>query len=852
LLHLDIKPENLLVLGDHIKVADFGLVKELATRTQNSLVSGMTPTYAAPEIFDDEPSAQSDQYSLAIVYQEMLVGTLPFPGRTAAQLAKQHTLAEPQLTSVPASDRAALAKALAKNPTDRFASCKAFVETLIRGGNAATATPAIQPVRPVPADAPAAAPAPDDTRPQSFCATQRVTPVQKAEPIERIVTQPVRRDDVAAKTPKVEHVVTPQPIVPEETFDVEVPPTNAPLCAEQPTLYVAAGGVGIQALCRLRSMITSAGQSPDGNRLVEFVALDTDRDELRNACSSIWSSPLSPDDAIHLPLRLPSSYDNSRELLGWISRRWLYNIPRSLETRGYRPLGRLALVDNARQPLAAFEKKLQSLAAAAESATTVGAPCDTTVKVVMLAGMGGGTGSGTIIDLANAVKSRAAMQNLKVEVHAYLVFPNLANSSSTPLVAANTLSLLTELNHATIHGNLSTIDTPSFTEVFESREAPFHYVYCLPGRSRGGSALATDALDTLARYLALDRVPEARGIMQSCRSVPTKREKTRGTLDLRALGYASLSEHLRQFADELSSNFVEAVKRYWISDDTSADWHRLIQSAQPSDEGRNANLAAVDQPVSPSPDAEFDDVTLLKLRGRFEEHVSIELASGILRQVRYLSASRDQNGRQRISLKEAQKLIDLARTFAGSAPMITLRAPGNNRFSDSDSLRSLVASVSECVLRRVVEQFDSARPHQFLAQRALDGVIQDECRVVLQGITEQPESSTMVAEVADLRSMAATMLECAASDLLHCGFDRRTLVFSPHDHTCQAAIESLTTSRPLAAVVQAMIDDTIVVTESSAFSPRSLALGLERVFPGIAEAADRLHVRIDCEWSTLN
>ena len=34
----------------------------------------MTPTYAAPEMFDDEPSAHSDQYSLAIVYQEMLRG----------------------------------------------------------------------------------------------------------------------------------------------------------------------------------------------------------------------------------------------------------------------------------------------------------------------------------------------------------------------------------------------------------------------------------------------------------------------------------------------------------------------------------------------------------------------------------------------------------------------------------------------------------------------------------------------------------------------------------------------------------------------------------------------------------
>ena len=53
LQHLDIKPANLLVVGDHVKVADFGLVKELATRTQNSMVAGMTPTYSSPEMFDD-------------------------------------------------------------------------------------------------------------------------------------------------------------------------------------------------------------------------------------------------------------------------------------------------------------------------------------------------------------------------------------------------------------------------------------------------------------------------------------------------------------------------------------------------------------------------------------------------------------------------------------------------------------------------------------------------------------------------------------------------------------------------------------------------------------------------------
>ena len=99
LQHLDIKPANLLILGEHVKVADFGLVKELTTRTQNSLVAGMTPTYASPEMFDDAPTSSSDQYSLAIVYQELLVGVRAFPGRTAAQLAKQHTQAAPRPSS---------------------------------------------------------------------------------------------------------------------------------------------------------------------------------------------------------------------------------------------------------------------------------------------------------------------------------------------------------------------------------------------------------------------------------------------------------------------------------------------------------------------------------------------------------------------------------------------------------------------------------------------------------------------------------------------------------------------------------------------------------------------------------
>ena len=110
LQHLDIKPENLLIVGGRVKVADFGLVKDVQEATI-SLMGGLTPMYAAPEVFHGHPSLHSDQYSLAIVYQEMLTGTLPFPGRHPGQLAAQHQQIAPRLMSLPPEDRAAVARA---------------------------------------------------------------------------------------------------------------------------------------------------------------------------------------------------------------------------------------------------------------------------------------------------------------------------------------------------------------------------------------------------------------------------------------------------------------------------------------------------------------------------------------------------------------------------------------------------------------------------------------------------------------------------------------------------------------------------------------------------------------------
>jgi serine/threonine protein kinase len=138
LQHLDVKPRNLFLVRGHVKVADFGLVQSLgetATSGQGSLLSAVTPLYASPELFRGAISQQSDQYSLAIVFQELLTGELPFSGKNARQLMFLHSTEKPGLEPLPPADRLVIARALSKDPEQRFPSCTDLVRALRIAGD---------------------------------------------------------------------------------------------------------------------------------------------------------------------------------------------------------------------------------------------------------------------------------------------------------------------------------------------------------------------------------------------------------------------------------------------------------------------------------------------------------------------------------------------------------------------------------------------------------------------------------------------------------------------------------------------------------------------------------------------
>lgn len=127
--HGDVKPHNLLLVGGRAKLADFGLVR-VTKRSVTEYAGARTEPYAAPEFYKKQSSGASDQYSLAITYSELRGGRLPFEGKNSAEWAGCHLYQAPDLSMIPEDERPAVARALAKDPRDRWPSCAEFVRAI--------------------------------------------------------------------------------------------------------------------------------------------------------------------------------------------------------------------------------------------------------------------------------------------------------------------------------------------------------------------------------------------------------------------------------------------------------------------------------------------------------------------------------------------------------------------------------------------------------------------------------------------------------------------------------------------------------------------------------------------------
>ncbi|HEX5072411.1 MAG TPA: serine/threonine-protein kinase [Gemmatimonadaceae bacterium] len=174
-IHRDINPENIMLESGHAVVTDFGVARAVREAGTESLTgAGMslgTPAYMSPEqaAGESDVDGRTDLYSLGCVLYEMLAGRPPFTGPTIPSVIQQHMIAEPRPIAtlrpgVPAPVSAALQRALAKRPGDRFDLVSQFGDSLAPPESTPVSSPALPPASSPAAIPPAVSPRPHAER----------------------------------------------------------------------------------------------------------------------------------------------------------------------------------------------------------------------------------------------------------------------------------------------------------------------------------------------------------------------------------------------------------------------------------------------------------------------------------------------------------------------------------------------------------------------------------------------------------------------------------------------------------------------------------------------------------------
>ncbi|MCA9243611.1 MAG: serine/threonine protein kinase [Phycisphaerales bacterium] len=130
-VHRDLKPGNIFYDDGYVKIGDYGLSKHMAvSRHSGQTVSVGTVHYMAPEIGSGAYSKAIDIYALGVILFEMLTGRLPFTGSSMAEILMRHVRDNPDVGGIPEPFAAVIAKALQKNPEDRYSDVNEMVDAL--------------------------------------------------------------------------------------------------------------------------------------------------------------------------------------------------------------------------------------------------------------------------------------------------------------------------------------------------------------------------------------------------------------------------------------------------------------------------------------------------------------------------------------------------------------------------------------------------------------------------------------------------------------------------------------------------------------------------------------------------
>ena len=567
LQHLDVKPANLLLVSGHVKIADFGLLKDLQD-CGASLVNGLTPRYASPEVFDGHPTQFSDQYSLAIVFQEMLTGRLPFDGVSAAQLASQHVHGLADLSMLSPPDRFSVGKALAKDADRRFTDCREFAQRLNHRSSSSIIN--------VPVADPMSSPS---------AAEKHVS----SNPVGVNAGWPMLHDGhtCVITEPDVERLAGPA--------------IDWSSVSYRPTIFVGLGGLAGQVCCQLRQRIKDHLAQDAAVPAIGFLYLDTDIDSINHAVRGDWKAALRQDEVLLLPLRKTQEYRTRPTInASSLSRRWFYNMPRSLRTEGLRALGRIAMLDHAQRVLDHLRRTItkatdgQSLAVTQQCTGLNFTSYDPQVFVV--ASISGGTGSGMLIDVGYAVRQVLTELGLNDDnVYSVLPLANPFGAEQRQMATANVYACLDELQHFSAAANGYPGETACGLAGFRESSSAFHTNYVVDYRTDRANKQCADMIAQTADYLFLSSMSPAQNFFQACRKEESGDAPPEG-FTLRTFGVSQLGADATDFPPQWVDFLCEAVVRKWqggIESVADRDRIKLSDVEHIFDKPARANLVSL-------------------------------------------------------------------------------------------------------------------------------------------------------------------------------------------------------------------------------------------------------------------
>ena len=274
---------------------------------------------------------------------------------------------------------------------------------------------------------------------------------------------------------------------------------------------------------------------------------------------------MATSETLMIPLRKSEEYRAQEKLdLSWLSRRWIYNVPKSLQTEGLRPLGRLAFADHFESICDCISQKIASAVAEENVATTVESvglnpPKVIKPRVFIVTSASGGLGSGMALDLAYTVRLMLAENGITQSNLIGVLLQSTEGGRDRGLMNANMFAFLTELRHYTDHGYPGDVrlGIPEFTE-----ELPFDHSYFLRHADKvDGSSKRRFNTNSIAEYICLNTTSKCLDFFEACRQLDEEREE----LSLRTFGL-SISGPTNQInSRESVQKLAKHLTMKWVS-----------------------------------------------------------------------------------------------------------------------------------------------------------------------------------------------------------------------------------------------------------------------------------------------